>query len=811
MKKLIYLNIILFAFLNLSYAQYTQNYAASFNGTNSYIAVPSHSELSPTAAITIEAWVFPTALPVSGCIVGKNYLTSYYFGIESTGRFVFFPKGGSGNFLRSRVTGVVRMNQWTHIAGTYDGTNTRLYVNGILDTSRTGISGAVGTNFDSLFIGADRLSGVPAFFFQGRLDNVRIWRSARTATEIFSHMFIPLNIYQLAGSYSSLAASYQLDNSASDFSGPAINNGFTRNISYVNFTNKSVNYIDYNDNLVFNGTTDYCSHYNIGQPFNTATAITLECWIKRDTTNQSPSAQNIVNKSGSTTRYNYALFLFNTGQVVFAINNGTYNLQTSALVTNAQWTHVAGTYNSTTGSAVIYVNGSLAASTTFSGNPLIDNNTNDSLYFGGIGATSYSGNKFRGQLDEIRIWRVVRTAQQIKDFMYKHPKVDSQTDSLAIFDFDYVHSGFKYGQDIYPYGLKLIGSTFINSAHANTTKLSSPMLSDATAQFYDPAYTTSFRRFFIPDANSSGISDSILISGIGDVNNLKVFLMMSHTYTQDLRLNLTSPSGTTITLLNTKGGNSNDIMTIFSDDADSIASSGFSSLNGPGISPPFSPEVKPDQPLSTFNGQNRNGWWKLKCVDIAGGDIGYVHGWGINLLSYKTLHITAFLQGFYNAVTDKMKSDTVQMLLRIPLPPYPIVDSSKAVLDSNGNGIFYLNKVNNGYRVLKHRNSIETWTPVPAPFTGDSSSYDFTTAASQAYGNNQIQVDASPVRFAIYGGDVNQDGSTDALDLSMADNDVFNFVTGYVKSDVNGDNTVDANDLGLIDNNAINFVSRISP
>ena len=321
----------------------------------------------------------------------------------------------------------------------------------------------------------------------------------------------------------------------------------------------------------------------------------------------------------------------------------------SPLITTAQWTHIAATYSSITGNAAIYINGELKSSGTFSGNPLINNSTNDSLYMGGRAGASNSANLFRGQIDEVRIWRKSRTQQEIKEFMYKHPRYPTDlTDSLIIFDFDNLHSGFKLGQTNYNYGLKFISLPSISSAHANTTRLSSPMLSDNDSTFYSSSFTSSFRRFFVPDANATGITDSILISGIGTVNNLKVYILMSHTYTQDIKLYLISPSGTTIELLNVNGGNSNDIMTIFSDNADSNASSGFLSLPVFGISPPFSPSIKPNQPLSTFNGQSRNGWWQLKCVDQAIADIGYVHGWGINLLSYKTLNVSALIQGFYN-------------------------------------------------------------------------------------------------------------------------------------------------------------------
>ncbi len=89
--------------------------------------------------------------------------------------------------------------------------------------------------------------------------------------------------------------------------------------------------------------------------------------------------------------------------------------------------------------------------------------------------------------------------------------------------------------------------------------------------------------------------------------------------------------------------------------------------------------------------------------------------------------------------------------------------------------------------------------------------YDFTTANTQAYRENQIQADASPVRFAVYSGDVNQDGTIDASDVSDADNDSYNSLSGYVNTDVTGDDFVDAADVSIVDNNAFNSVSVVTP
>jgi len=178
------------------------------------------------------------------------------------------------------------------------------------------------------------------------------------------------------------------------------------------------------------------------------------------------------------------------------------------------------------------------------------------------------------------------------------------------------------------------------------------------------------------------------------------------------------------------------------------------------------------------------------------------------------MNLTAFIQGFYNSTTDKMVRDTARVYLRSIIAPYSIIDSSISILDTTGVGTFiFFNDVNgiNYYIVLKHRNSIETWSNVGYTFSSNSLTYNFTSASSKAFGDNQILIDNTPARFAIYGGDVNQDDVVDGSDIAIIDNNAFSFVTGYVKSDVNGDDVVDGSDAAIADNNAFNFVGMIRP
>ena len=179
-----------------------------------------------------------------------------------------------------------------------------------------------------------------------------------------------------------------------------------------------------------------------------------------------------------------------------------------------------------------------------------------------------------------------------------------------------------------------------------------------------------------------------------------------------------------------------------------------------------------------------------------------------------TLNQKVFIQGFYNPVSDAMVRDTVTVYLRNATSPYEVIDLARSVADSSGYGSFQFSNAVNGadyYIQLEHRNSLETWSNTPQQFTASVLDYDFTTANTQAYGDNMIQINASPVRFGIYNGDVNQDGIIDLNDVLMIYNDANAFGSGYVVTDINGDSVVDLNDVIIAYNNSVGFVAVIRP
>ena len=220
-----------------------------------------------------------------------------------------------------------------------------------------------------------------------------------------------------------------------------------------------------------------------------------------------------------------------------------------------------------------------------------------------------------------------------------------------------------------------------------------------------------------------------------------------------------------------------------------------------------------------YGARYKTGWTLLAPVNTAANSFA---GNGITAIgeftgrSVESLNLTALIEGFYDG--SNMVSDTVTVELRSTSPGYTLVDQTKVVLNTSGNNaavnFFTATDATNYYIVVKHRNSIETWSANPQSFSGGTLSYDFTSSSGQAYGSNMIQKNT---KWCIFGGDMTsstpgvKDGLVDGSDLAAVDNDNTNFVTGYVDTDLTGEQIVDGSDLAIVDNNNTAFVGKIVP
>ena len=189
-----------------------------------------------------------------------------------------------------------------------------------------------------------------------------------------------------------------------------------------------------------------------------------------------------------------------------------------------------------------------------------------------------------------------------------------------------------------------------------------------------------------------------------------------------------------------------------------------------------------------------------------------------------TISVNVFMEGYYtgsgwmqpvlsnqglgaaNTVTD-----SVTIELHTAISPYSLVAFKKVLLQTDGSAIarFSSSLVGSYYLVIRHRNSIPTWSSVPVSLGQCSVSYDFTSSSSKAYGDNLKELE--PGAWGMYSGELVADENIDLLDLSILENDVTTFMFGYKASDLNGDGNVDLLDVPMMEENISQFVFSIHP
>jgi subtilisin-like proprotein convertase family protein len=113
---------------------------------------------------------------------------------------------------------------------------------------------------------------------------------------------------------------------------------------------------------------------------------------------------------------------------------------------------------------------------------------------------------------------------------------------------------------------------------------------------------------------------------------------IEHSYVADLVVKLTSPQGTTVTLIDGAGGGLNDgnnfCQTVFDDEGGLSLIDLILPAGPPPLGPPYSGTFIPESPLAAFKGQNANGVWTITVIDRFAGDTGNVRAFSLVITSY---------------------------------------------------------------------------------------------------------------------------------------------------------------------------------
>lgn len=392
--------------------------AIDYDGSNDYTTQADNSAFSTTTK-TLEAWVKMDTLGTNDLIAGKGaeYWISYNSNAAlgcTASKFAFSVWNGSAwacaNSTTTPITGV-----WYHLVGTYDGTNIRLYVNGVLEGGPTA-QGAPSDNTYSLDVGG--FSADTQYSTDAKIDSFKLYDYVRTPGQIVEDMNAghpapgspigsPVGYWKFdqgadntcAGgtndACNSGSAGSTLDGAESGMAVPATaNSGWNQNGKFGKA-------------LSFDGSNDYVSVAD-NNALSPSSALTLSAWINPTAIGANIPVIFSKQTSGGGAG-DYYLNISSTGGR-FLINNTT--LAFTYTFSTSRWYYIVGVYDASTTSMKVYINGTQIATT--SSAPASMTNTTAPLYIGTDPNSITSTYSFNGLIDEAKIFSSALTSAQVK-------------------------------------------------------------------------------------------------------------------------------------------------------------------------------------------------------------------------------------------------------------------------------------------------------------------------------------------------------------------------------------------------------------
>mgnify|MGYP000671570531 FL=1 len=338
----------------------------SFDGKDDCIAFGKKPQFKIEKNITIEAWVYPqesnrqwtgiisnifdTGATESGYGLVLDGQTGVYFGLtpSATNRIVYLSSGANS----------LKLNEWHHVAATYDGQQMKVYINGVQKAIQAVASPNISYNPENdLHIGAYK-DNDENYYFQGKIAEVRLWNIARTPEDIKKD-----SSRRLVGNEAGLVGYWPLNEGANNTINDKTSNGNHGTIQGASWQlEKALPLVVPKTNAVlsFDGIDDWVEFP--GKSFPTGNELTVSFWsYGGNALPKQCSAIASVDKAG--TRVFNIHLPWDNGVIYFdTVYGGSFDRiekQAQPAEYKGKWVHWAFTKNAITGEMKIYLNGEL--------------------------------------------------------------------------------------------------------------------------------------------------------------------------------------------------------------------------------------------------------------------------------------------------------------------------------------------------------------------------------------------------------------------------------------------------------------------
>jgi hypothetical protein len=436
--------------------QCTSGKCLKFDGSNDNVNLGANSlgpKLNGASAITVSAWIKPNAYPGAGArgravniLLAPSSATAVLLGLnDSTGQIEIGGRSAVADSFQNTTTPFPGLNQWHFVTGilSYATNQIMIYLDGKL-VKTASVTFTSSTFVNSSPDGADYLgSGAGVDYFNGYLDDVKIFPYARTAAQIKADY---TGKGTINGAAVAVGAGHALPDSLSNgLVGYYKMNEATWSGTPAEVTDSSGNSNNgqaqgaaggmayplagkFGNGGFFDGVDDYVSiptDKTAGQ-----SAFTIAAWVKPSAL--VGSAAIIGNWSGTTT----TLFRMTAGGVLqgYLVNSsGTqYGGSLGSTLTTGSWQLAVLTYDGNNLTA--YLNGVQGSSIAATGTVRASGNY---MAISGSGSIGGSSGPFSGNIDEVRIYNRALSPAEVKNLYNFAPgpvgwwKLDDNTGTTA--------------------------------------------------------------------------------------------------------------------------------------------------------------------------------------------------------------------------------------------------------------------------------------------------------------------------------------------------------------------------------------------